>query len=93
MRSCVDARQVLFRAQVLDLTPPLREPVRRAWISEETWAAIDARVTARWEGAQRTIRKLGHQIRTGISIDWKRGGVEAGRTIESLLMSDHLIVR
>ena len=67
--------------------------MRRAWISDKIWASIDSRVTVHQEGAQRTIRKLGHQIRTGISIDWKRGGVEAGRTIESLLMSDHLIVR
>ena len=26
--------------------PPLREQVRRAWISDETWLAIDVRVTA-----------------------------------------------
>ena len=38
--------------------PPLREIVRQDWIYDETWAAMEARVTARQEGAQRTIRKL-----------------------------------
>ena len=38
--------------------PPMREIVRQDWIYDETWAAMEARVTARQEGAQRTIRQL-----------------------------------
>ena len=40
------------------LKPPMRERVRRAWIYDETWAAIDARVTACQEGDQRTVWQL-----------------------------------
>ena len=38
--------------------PPLHDQVRQDWIYDETWAAMDARVTACWEGAHRTIQKL-----------------------------------
>ena len=38
--------------------PPLRERVRRVWIYDETWAAMDAGFTACREGSQRTIRKI-----------------------------------
>ena len=37
---------------------PLRERVSLAYIYDVTWAAMDTRVTALYEGAQRTIRKL-----------------------------------
>ena len=67
--------------------PPLHERVRRAWISDKTWAAIDARVTARREGVQRNVRKLIRRIHAGLSTDWKRRVEEAGRTIESFLAS------
>ena len=36
----------------------LLERVRRAWISDETWADMDARVTSHREGDHRTIRKI-----------------------------------
>ena len=67
------------------LKPPLRERVRRACIYGETCSTINARVTARQEGSQRTVRKLGQRIRVGISTNWKRRAEEVGRTIDSLL--------
>ena len=36
----------------------LLERVRRAWISDETWADMDARVTSHREGDHWTIRKI-----------------------------------
>ena len=64
---------------------PLRERVRGDWISDETWSAIDARVTALQEGAQKTFRKLVRRIRTVLSTDCKRRAEEAGLTIDYLL--------
>ena len=73
--------------------PPLSERVRWAWISDETRASIDARVTVRREEAQCTVWKISQRIRTGIITDQKRWAEEAGPTTESLLASDPLIVR
>ena len=50
---------------------PLREQVRQDWIYDETWSAMDARVTALREGAQRTVRQLSQRICAGLSMDWK----------------------
>ena len=68
------------------LKPSPSERVRQAWISDKTWAAMDARVTARQEGDQRTVRKLSRRIRAGIITDKKRQAEESGRTIDSLLV-------
>ena len=38
--------------------PPLRERVKQDWISDKTWAPINARVTENWEGGQWNVRKL-----------------------------------
>ena len=68
--------------------PPLNEWVRRAWIYDKNWPAIYARVTARREEDQRTVRQLSRQIRAGLCTDQKIRAEEAGRTIESLLALD-----
>ena len=68
--------------------PPMRERVRRAWIYDNTWSAIDARLTARREGSQRSVRQLSRYICAGLSTDWKRRVEEAGYTIESLIASE-----
>ena len=60
---------------------PLHDQVRQAWIPDETWAAMDARVTESWEGSQRTLWKLSRQIYAGLSMDRKRRPEEAGNTI------------
>ena len=60
---------------------PLCERLRRACISDKTWAAIDARLTVRREGPQRTVRKLIQSIHAGLRTDRKRWAEEAGRTI------------
>ena len=73
--------------------PPLRERVRQDWISDKTWEAIDTRVTAHQEGAQKNIRRLRRQIRAGLRTDRKRWAEEAGHTIESLLASDPPLVK
>ena len=73
--------------------PPLRERVMRAWVSGETWAAMDARVTARQEGAQKIVRHISQRTPAGLSTDQKRRADEAGHTIESLLASDPPLVR
>ena len=52
--------------------PPLCERVRWACISDDTWASIDARVTARQEGAHQTVQQLSRRIRAGLRTDWKR---------------------
>ena len=52
--------------------PPLSERLRQAWISDETWAAIDTRVTAHQEGSQRTVRKLIRRIRACLITDRTR---------------------
>ena len=57
--------------------PHLRERVRQDWISDDTWESIDARVTARREGYQRTVRKLSRHIRVVLRTDWKRRAEEA----------------
>ena len=64
---------------------PLREQVRWALISDETWTSIDARVTVRQEGALRTVRKLCQQVRAVLNTDWKQRTEKAGSTIEFLL--------
>ena len=48
---------------------PLCEWVRRDWIYDETWVAMDARVTDTREGAQRTARKLSRRICAGLRTD------------------------
>ena len=65
--------------------PPLREQVRRDWISDKTWEDMDARVTALWEGDQRTVWQLSRWICTGLRTDRMRLAEESGCTIESLL--------
>ena len=52
--------------------PPLHERVRRYWIYDETWASIDARVTALREGAQKTVWQLIQHIYAWLSMDRKR---------------------
>ena len=56
-----------LKTQISD--PPLRERVRRTWISDKTWASIDDRVTAHQEGDHQTARKLSQRIRTGLQMD------------------------
>ena len=73
--------------------PPLRERVRRAWIYDETWAAMDAGVTARQEGAHRTIQKIGRCICVVLSMDRKRHVEYLGHTFESCLISDPPLIR
>ena len=67
---------------------PLRERVRWDWISEDTRVSIDARVTARREGPQQTVRRLIQRIRAVLNTDRRRKAEMAGSTIESLLASD-----
>ena len=62
---------------------PLRERVRRDWIYDKTWEAIDARVTARQEGDHRKIQKLIRRICTSLRTDWKRLAEDTGHTINS----------
>ena len=52
---------------------------------------MDARVTARREGAQQTVRKLSRRIRVGLSTYPKRHAEEAGRNIDSLITWDPLL--
>ena len=51
---------------------------------DKTWAAIDAGLTARQEGDQRTFPQLSQWIRAFLSTDRKRQVEEVGCTIESL---------
>ena len=88
-RKLVSAPEKLFSELKTHIPKPLlRERARRAWIYDKTWAAIDARVTARQEGAHRTVWKLSRKIHAGLKTDRKRWAGEVGRTIESLLASD-----
>ena len=48
--------------------PPLCDQVRQACIYDETWVSIDARVTARREGGQKTVWRLSRRISTGLSM-------------------------
>ena len=66
----------------------LHNRVRPAWISDKTWAPINSRVTARWEGSQQTIRKLSQWIREGLSMYRKIEVEDSGSALESLLPSD-----
>ena len=65
----------------------LRDQMRQSWIFDETWESIDARVTARQEGAQQTVRKINWRICTGLSTNRKRHAEDSGRTIKSLILS------
>ena len=53
---------------------------------------FDARITARQEGSQRTIRKLSRQIRAGLITDRKRMAEGSGSTIDSIIVSDPTLV-
>ena len=67
---------------------PLFERMRRDWIYDKTWEAIDARVTARQEGDHRKIQKLIRRICTSLRKDWKRLVEDTGHTINFLLAAD-----
>ena len=61
--------------------PPLCDQVRWDWISDEIWAAMDARINAIREGAHMNVRKLSRRIRVGLSTDRKRHVEESGYAI------------
>ena len=49
--------------------PSLNECVSQDWISDETWAAMNARFAACQEGSQQIVQKLIQWIRAGLSTD------------------------
>ena len=88
-RDLGSAPEKLFSELKTQITnPPLRYRVRWDWISDKTWATIEARVTAHRKGGQRTVPQISQCIRAGLSTDQLRQVEEAGFTIDSLLVLD-----
>ena len=69
--------------------PHARDRHKNAWISEETWRLIDARVSAQQgTGVQMRIRRLGRAIRASLQGDRRRRVETAETDVEALLGGD-----
>ena len=68
----------------------LREARRNAWISEETWRLVDARVSARQDPryGRAFKQQLGRAVKASLAADRKRRVDEAGAEVEALVKSD-----
>ena len=87
------SNKILTEPQTQISNPPLCERVRRDCISDEMCAAMDARVNALREAAQRNVRQSSQKICMGLSIDRKRRAEEGGRNIDFLILLCPLIFR
>ena len=69
------------------MAPPKRTQPRNSWILALTWAQIDKRVALRQQGKllQQTSRRIGRQIKAGLSGDWRQCAVTVVENIEKHL--------